>query len=284
MSLCTFCAKRPIVAKGLCNACYQRKQKTGSLEYSRKGLFTYCSVEGCGEISHAKKLCFMHYQRQRKHGHTEQTRPDTWGDINAHPLIEQWNYLHHKKGAELCAPEWKTDFKRFVADVGERPSPKHRLKRRDPARLIGPDNFLWTVPEYERLPGETLQEAENRAERGRRVDHPDKFKNYDLRKKYAGLSLAGVSAMSERQGHKCAICGEKEGTVIRGQVIALAVDHDHLTGAIRGLLCVKCNRGLGLFRDNPVTLQAVIGYLKNPPGDVLPRVPLRRRARKHAAD
>lgn len=275
--LCTVCEKRPVVAKGLCSACYTRKQRTGSTDYRRKGRITYCSVDGCDQVAHAQKLCFMHYQRKRKHGHTDSTRPETWGEINAHPLVDQWNWLHHRKGVELCAPEWRTDFRRFVSDVGERPGPKFRLKPIDKTKLIGPGNFAWVEPEFERREGETQQEAENRAERGRRAMHPDKFKQYDTRKKYNGLSLAGVAAMAERQDHRCAICREKEGTVIRGQVITLAVDHDHETGVIRGLLCVKCNRGLGLFRDSQQFLQAAIDYLANPPGEVLPRVPIKRR-------
>lgn len=260
--LCKVCEKRPVVAKGLCAACYTRWKRTGSTEYTRKGRVTYCSVEGCKEVSHAKKLCFMHYQRQRKHGHTNQTRPANWGEINAHPLIEQWNWLHHRKGVDLCAPEWRKDFGRFVADVGERPSPAHRLKPRDQTRLIGPDNFMWVAPEYARQPGETIQEGKNRAERGRRAAHPDKFKQYDLRKTYHGLTLAQVSELSRAQGGKCAICGEQEGTVIRGRTIALAVDHDHVSGKVRALLCVKCNRGLGLFMDSALLLDKAAEYLR----------------------
>lgn len=276
--LCTVCEKRPILAKGLCSACYTRKQRTGSTGYVRKGRVTYCSVDGCSEVAHAKKLCFMHYQRQRKHGHTEQTRPETWGEINASPLIEQWNYLHRKKGVELCAPEWQTDFKRFEADVGfEPPALGYKLRPRDRSRLIGPDNFVWVAADYVRQPGETVREAENRAERARRAEHPEKFRNLHLRKKYAGLTLAGVSAMSDQQGHKCAICKEAEGTVISGKSISLAVDHDHVTGAIRGLLCVKCNRGLGLFRDDPALLTAAIEYLARPPGEVLQRAMVKKR-------
>lgn len=269
--LCTFCEKRPIVAKGLCNACYTRKQRTGSLEFVRKGRVTYCSIDGCSDVAHAKKLCFMHYQRQRKHGHTDSTRPANWGEINAHPLIEQWNYLHHKKGVELCAPEWRTDFDRFAADVGERPSLAHKLKRRDANRLIGPDNFIWVVPAHTKIPGETQRESDSRGERSRRVDHPDKFRNLHLRKKYAGLSLSDVAAMSEKQGRKCAICGDET---------ALVVDHDHndSEGAIRGLLCNPCNRGLGFFRDSPDRLRAAIAYLANPPGEAQPRKPIKRRS------
>lgn len=269
MLSCSYCKKPALkIVKGLCMACYTRQQRTGSVEYQRKGLSKPCTVDGCAGRAVANGLCRTHYQRMRHHGHTDQTRPANWGLKNSHPLTEQWNYLHRKKGEQLCADEWLHDFDRFVADVGERPSPDHRLKRRDLNRLIGPDNFMWVKPEFNRLPGETQRQANNRAERARRQTDPDTFRNIELRKKYAGLTLRDVAAMSDKQGHKCAICGD-EGK--------LNVDHDHETNAIRGLLCSPCNRGLGFFRDSRERLLAAVAYLANPPGEAQPRTPIRRR-------
>lgn len=45
-----------------------------------------------------------------------------------------------------------------------------------------------------------------------------------------------------------------------------AIDHDHDTGAVRGVLCQFCNVGLGMFRDNIEALESAISYLKEPPG------------------
>lgn len=42
----------------------------------------------------------------------------------------------------------------------------------------------------------------------------------------------------------------------------LALDHDHKTGAVRGLLCHNCNRALGLFQDSISNLENAIDYLK----------------------
>jgi hypothetical protein len=47
-----------------------------------------------------------------------------------------------------------------------------------------------------------------------------------------------------------------------GKVCRLALDHDHQTGKVRGLLCNNCNRGLGRFKDSIENLGAAIRYLK----------------------
>jgi hypothetical protein len=51
---------------------------------------------------------------------------------------------------------------------------------------------------------------------------------------------------------KCLICGSEE---------KLCLDHDHITGAIRGCLCSFCNTGLGYFKDSTELLQKAIFYL-----------------------
>ena len=59
------------------------------------------------------------------------------------------------------------------------------------------------------------------------------------------------------QGGVCAIC---RGACNSGR--AMALDHDHETGMIRGVLCHKCNRGIGLLRDDPNLLRAAANYLE----------------------
>lgn len=60
------------------------------------------------------------------------------------------------------------------------------------------------------------------------------------------------------QGGLCAICRQPERTA-RNQV--LAVDHDHSTGEVRGLLCSHCNRAVGLLADDPARLIRALAYL-----------------------
>ena len=67
-----------------------------------------------------------------------------------------------------------------------------------------------------------------------------------------GITLNEKQEVAVKQQHLCAICQRKT---------KLVVDHDHVTGGFRGLLCSLCNTGLGCFRDNPEKLQPAIVYL-----------------------
>lgn len=74
------------------------------------------------------------------------------------------------------------------------------------------------------------------------------------------MTLDEYQAMYDEQNGLCLICNQQ--TKGRGeQKNTLAVDHNHTTGKIRGLLCSHCNTGLGLFRDNKKLLQQAINYL-----------------------
>lgn len=77
-------------------------------------------------------------------------------------------------------------------------------------------------------------------------------KRYHLKRKY-GLTVAEFSAMKDNQHNLCAICGQS--------LMLLRIDHSHDTGKVRGLLCMKCNSGLGLFNDSPATLQKAAQYI-----------------------
>jgi hypothetical protein len=77
-----------------------------------------------------------------------------------------------------------------------------------------------------------------------------------------GLTPEVFARMLEQQGGRCAICNRAEtSTSHSGLVKTLAVDHDHATGIVRGLLCEKCNHGLGRFTDDPEILVAAAEYL-----------------------
>jgi len=81
-------------------------------------------------------------------------------------------------------------------------------------------------------------------------------KRFQRTLKQYGLTPIEFAAMEKRQSNRCNICGETPNGDGR-----LSIDHDHLTGIVRGLLCAKCNAGIGLFRDDKALLYAAISYL-----------------------
>ena len=90
-----------------------------------------------------------------------------------------------------------------------------------------------------------------------RAAYPEKARavaRQQVLKKY-GLTEAGYTELLARQAGVCAICGRPP--VKR----MLAIDHDHATGRVRGLLCGGCNQGLGHFQDDPACLLAAASYL-----------------------
>lgn len=97
--------------------------------------------------------------------------------------------------------------------------------------------------------------ATKRAQYARRHPTPSDRSKQHRRYKY-GLTPADHARLLADQAGVCAIC-RMPGRTARG----LDVDHDHLTGRVRGLLCHPCNLGLGAFKDSPEMLQTALAYL-----------------------
>ena len=84
-------------------------------------------------------------------------------------------------------------------------------------------------------------------------------RNSHLKRKF-GLTQTDFDAMLAAQG---GVCGnDKCKSPEPGGMGAFHVDHDHLTGKIRALLCSRCNTMLGMVDDNPEIIQGLIDYLK----------------------
>jgi hypothetical protein len=94
-------------------------------------------------------------------------------------------------------------------------------------------------------------------DRKKRYKESDKIKsrlrNYSYLSNY-GITLEKYNELFEKQNGVCAICGTSTNK-------PLYIDHNHKTGEVRGLLCVKCNSGIGFFMDNSHLLISAIRYL-----------------------
>ena len=74
------------------------------------------------------------------------------------------------------------------------------------------------------------------------------------------MSLQEFQERLVSQHGKCKIC-TRELQLIALSGDSVVVDHCHVTGKVRGLLCNECNRGLGYFKDNIMSLTKAIEYL-----------------------
>lgn len=101
--------------------------------------------------------------------------------------------------------------------------------------------------------------------RWQKIKHDERVKQAHReahrRNKY-GISAARYNEMMMCQGSVCKICRQPCRTHK-----SLSVDHSHETNQIRGLLCARCNQGLGLFREDPRILRRAEGYLYEYHGD-----------------
>jgi hypothetical protein len=119
-----------------------------------------------------------------------------------------------------------------------------RRENRKPYRSCAVEGCDWTGPKHQRC----LTHGS--------VSTPASRRNSELKRKY-GMTAADFDAMAARQGGLCAICGSPPSEGRKN----LALDHDHATGRVRGLLCGPCNRGIGHFRDDPELMHLAIEYL-----------------------
>lgn len=94
-------------------------------------------------------------------------------------------------------------------------------------------------------------------------ENPEKLHSHMVKCRF-NLTHGEYQVMLEKQQNLCAICKKPETKLKKKSNIPqmLAVDHCHLTGKVRGLLCRKCNTALGTFKDSIELFQLAIEYLK----------------------
>lgn len=107
-------------------------------------------------------------------------------------------------------------------------------------------------------------EIERAKKKSWRQRNPDKAKfqyRRDNLKNY-GLTINEWNLLFEKQKGLCAICNLPETVLLKGKVKRLAIDHCHKTGKVRGLLCAKCNKSIGLLNEDLRLLESAAQYLK----------------------
>ena len=87
--------------------------------------------------------------------------------------------------------------------------------------------------------------------------NPETYRRQHLRRKY-DISLEEYNEMLLLQGGNCAVCHAAEAG---GKHNVFVVDHDHVTGKVRELLCKDCNIVLGLVKDSPEHIGRLLAYI-----------------------
>jgi hypothetical protein len=87
----------------------------------------------------------------------------------------------------------------------------------------------------------------------RRVEASEYRRRWNLAKRY-GITMEQYADIWERQGQVCGVCGQQPKKAV--------VDHDHKTGAVRGILCVRCNVSIGSLGDSVEGVTRAVRYLK----------------------
>lgn len=130
-------------------------------------------------------------------------------------------------------------------------------------------NILFCDGDSSNLKFENLKEADFPTTKAVKNDRrtykmtSEAMRHYGLMQNY-GLSLETYNVMLAAQGGVCAICKGNETYVPKGHTKAkpLSVDHNHTTGAIRGLLCSNCNYVIGHCKENIEVLREAIKYIE----------------------
>lgn len=96
-------------------------------------------------------------------------------------------------------------------------------------------------------------------EKGYRARNPAAYRQTQYKRRY-GLTIEQVNEMIAAQGGKCAICCDEFKPARKK--LAIHVDHCHDTMKVRGILCARCNVGIGLLGDDPDRMRQAIQYLE----------------------
>lgn len=232
---------------GLCQACYRRARrreldpqvgtrKPGPAPDPNAPRSRYRPTKSCPEGTRDARQRLSDEEKEARRAARKAAKTHC---VHGHELTEQTTYVT-AKGQKVCRLCQRRDYQRYKGrevtpddvPLGPRNSEKTHCK-------WGHD---FTVHGYVKRDGS----------RGCRPCHRESR----LMRVY-GLERGEYDRRFEEQSGHCAICDIE---LEEGR--NLAVDHDHETGAVRGLLCDNCNRGLGYFGDDPDRLRTASKYVK----------------------
>lgn len=131
---------------------------------------------------------------------------------------------------------------------GSRIQTRQRLGLQGPSSIIRPCEYC--TAEFSSVDGRTKYCGEECARTAKSLR--EAFRRY-------GITMQEYRRLWLKQKGVCAVCHQPERTE-RNRL--LTIDHDHVSGHVRGLLCSQCNRAIGLLQDDPKVIAAAAAYVK----------------------
>lgn len=168
-------------------------------------------------------------------------------------LRAAWENLHRSNVNHAFG-----DFADFCAEFEDIPDSRYALAPIDASLPIGHGNVRWALPADAIHSTRDGRSAYNKVLREANRDH---HRGRDFRRLY-GIDFGDYQRMLLDQKGVCAICEKPETKVENGTIRLLSVDHNHTTGAVRGLLCANCNLAIGYACDDVSVLEKAIIYLR----------------------
>lgn len=261
----------PAHARLLCRNHYQQRRIAGDFGG------TVCAVDGCDRVIQCNGLCPVHWQRNYRTGDPGDAapRPSKWTTPNpAECVVLGCDRKPVARG--LCGLHY--DRWQDVGDVRPHQPPRQTTPR---ARLVGekPGHLICGICKREQ-PEDQFRKS-GHACRDCRCAASLAYQNADPARRrerkmiyYYGVTLERYYEMLAAQGGGCAVCSSTEPGGRHPDWFQ--IDHDHACcptpkrktmktcgRCVRGLLCWRCNLGLGMLQDDPEVIDSAADYLRN---------------------
>lgn len=208
-----------------------------------------CSIDGCGRPVRARGWCATHHQRWERHG--DPGSGEIWDQVRKRCSFDGCGRPATCRG--LC------DTHADQAARGKELTPIRSFHKTTIRDDLGRKRCCtcteWHDPaEFQAC----ARNADGLSSQCKRCYRQDQWL-----KKF-GISADQYASMLKAQGGGCAVCGEQCRT---GR--SLAVDHDHTCcpgqktcgKCVRGLLCQRCNMGIGMLGEDPIRLWSAMAYV-----------------------
>lgn len=227
-----------------------------------------CSEESCELASFGRGLCSKHYQLARYHGRLPSERgPKVCERCGETFEARKWNARYCSRTCNERARYENSRRPEFVAQNCQNCGVALPEDRRADTRYCSVKCGSDYVNGRRAVERQVLKVATRRPCQGCQGDIPEdrqvnalycshECKVRAKRHEAYGLTLVELQQLLD-QHKQCAICGSTNWGKKGPQV-----DHDHATGAVRGVLCFWCNTGIGHLGDDPARLRAAARYIE----------------------